>query len=92
MVLVTVCNPADIGISILFYIHCVVCTFKMDETAGAREKTEEERESERERGREYPVPGDIGMCPFQHFQVPSFLLSIVHVSMNIVCLIQNLVG
>jgi len=54
----------------------------MGETALAREKTEEERESERERGREYPVPGDIGICPFRHFQVPSFFLFIVHVSMH----------
>jgi len=54
----------------------------MGEREGAREKKEEDRESERERDREYPVPGDIGICCFQHFQVPSFFLSIVHIRMH----------
>jgi len=56
----------------------------MDEREGAREKKEEESESEseRERGREYPVPDDIGIRPFQHFQVPFFFLSIVHIRMH----------
>jgi len=57
---VTVCTLADIGISLLFYIYGLVSIFKNGwKRRKEREKRGEEGERERERGREYPVPGDI---------------------------------